>query len=112
MRSSSRRGRGGGEEGVETMGGDLCMSDGSWILVDITTVVLGIELHDWVQDWTFAHIRTALRISKSMALALGFIGFVHNVGVFWTTTTCTCLCFTNNGIHDSTPGLQVHASQY
>jgi len=44
--------------------------------------VLGIELHDEVQDWTFAHILTALRIFKSLGLALGFVGFVHNMGVF------------------------------
>ena len=82
MRSSSRRGRGGGEDGVGTMGGCVCMRDGSWILVDIMTAVLGVELHGGVQDWTSAHILMALRIFKSLGLALGFVGFVHNIGVF------------------------------
>jgi len=50
VRSSSRRGRGGGEDGVETMGGDVCMRDGSWILDNIMAAVLRIEPHDWVQD--------------------------------------------------------------
>ena len=61
------------------------------------TAVLGIELHDGVQDWTSAHIVMALWGREKHGT-----GFVYTVGVSGTTTTCICLSFTNNGIHDST----------
>ena len=101
MRSSSRRGRGGGEDIAEGSG-----KGRRWIFVNTIAAVLGIKLHDRVQDWTSAHIVMALWDREKHG-----IGFVYTVGVSGTTTTCTCLGFTNNGIHDSTPSLSIEVSR-
>ena len=41
---------------------------------------------------------------KSIGLALASVGLALTVGLFGTTS-CICLSFTNNGIHDSIPYL-------
>jgi hypothetical protein len=91
VRNSSRREGGGGKDGVE------------WIAEHVSTKRLDSDVGQYFDS--FLHIRLwRLGMLKSIGLALASVGLALTVGLFGTTS-CICLSFTNNGIHDSIPHL-------
>lgn len=91
MRNSSRREGGGGKDGVE------------WTAEHVSTKRLDSDVGQYFDS--FLHIWLwRLGMLKSIGLALASVGLAPTVGLFGTTS-CICLSFTNNGIHDSIPYL-------
>lgn len=105
MHSSSRREGDGGRHGMERIGENV--STKRWDVNVCQYNECGsceVEPYDRAWTWPFTHIVMAFGDVEKHGLALGFVGFVHIVEVFGTTS-CICLSITNNGINDSIPSL-------